>query len=86
MAEIFRWHAIPLSGDVVHVAARQPDSVELWAVNSDGPATHRRFRVVGTGWPIPDGVRHVGTAIVPGGILVWHLIETPQPAEETTRG
>lgn len=72
------WHVVPLSGAVVHVAARRPDVVELWAVDSGAEWREpRRFRVFGTGWPIPDDVqfRVVGAAAAAGGSLVWHLIE-----------
>lgn len=74
------WHNIPLSGAILHVATRQPDRVELWALNSGGSKADRMFRVYGTGQPIPDGAVHIGTAIIPGGLLVWHLFEFAQTA------
>jgi hypothetical protein len=70
-----RWHEVE-SGDVLHVAARQPDRVEFWAF-ADGPTTRRRWlRVYGTGQPITDGIwAHLGTAMAADGRLVWHLLE-----------
>jgi hypothetical protein len=73
-----RWHAVDLSGPIVHVASRSMRSVELWAVHGDKPATRRGFRVYGTGHPIPGDATYVGTAIPPGGQLVWHLLELPE--------
>lgn len=83
----FRLHGSPLS-----VGCRKADVVEFWAVHLDDDEMQRvlspgrempprRFRVVGTGHPIPermplhDGWRYIGTAVAPGGALVWHLIE-----------
>lgn len=73
-----RWHAVDLSGPIVHVASRSMHSVELWAVHGEQPATRRGFRVYGTGHPIPGDATHVGTTIPPGGQLVWHLLELPE--------
>jgi hypothetical protein len=70
-----RWHELDLSGAVLHVASRRPDVVDLWALHSGGPTLRRRFRVFGTGHPLPDGVCHVGTALAAGGELVWHVFE-----------
>lgn len=69
------WHELPLSGDLLHVAARQADTVELWAFNG-GSTTMRTFRVFGTGQPLPgnEPIVYRGTALAPGG-LVWHLME-----------
>lgn len=70
-----RWHEIVGCGTPIHVDCRDPRTVEFWAWRRDDlPARH--FRVYGTGQPITDGTRYHGTAIAPGGQLVWHLIET----------
>ncbi|NML55383.1 hypothetical protein HHL19_16565 [Streptomyces sp. R302] len=70
-----RWHTIAGCGTLLHVDCRNPNLVEFWAwARDDQPA--REFRVYGTGQLIPDeGTTHRGTAIAPGGQLVWHLIE-----------
>lgn len=76
------WHRLELSGEVLHVAARSVDVVEVWAKHTGGTKLNRYFTVVGTGhpWPHrgdPRHVKHVGTALIPGGALVWHLLEAP---------
>jgi hypothetical protein len=69
-------HTLELSGEIVHVATRDSASVEVWAWHTGGHTIERAFQVVGTGQPLPEGwTRHVGTAIAPGGRLVWHLLE-----------
>ena len=84
MAAIFRyevpvddaWHTLTLSGPVLHVAARTPETVEVWALSTDGPTTERRMRVFGTGQPLPDQpLDHIGTAFAAEGRLVWHVME-----------
>jgi hypothetical protein len=73
-----RWHTLSSPGRVLHVAARQPDMVELWTVvNGDNNGViERQFRVFGTGHPLPDEpMRHVGTTVAAGGALVWHCFE-----------
>jgi hypothetical protein len=78
------WHILTLTGDVIHVAARRPEVVELWAVAGQDPPDKHRYRVFGTGQPLPQRVEttagdgpllHVGTALAAGGQLVWHLFE-----------
>lgn len=68
------WHRVPGSSPTLHVACRDPYVVEFWAFsNPDAPG--REYCVVGTGQPFPDrNVMYGGTAIAPGGSLVWHLI------------
>lgn len=80
------WHTIELSGPILHVAARRPDVVEVWAQTGAGLTSARTFRVFGTGQPLPQGVRltHRGTALAGDGSLVWHLMEggtSHDPAE-----
>lgn len=70
------WHTTELRGPIVHVATRHETLVEFWWLNNpDNPAEQRSFRVVGTGHPIPFAplARHVGSAITPSGLFVWHL-------------
>ncbi|MGW4028215.1 DUF7352 domain-containing protein [Streptomyces sp. NPDC004838] len=69
-----QWHDISGCGTPLHVDCRAPRIVEFWAWRRDD-LPDRRLRVFGTGDPIPDGSRHIGTAIAPGGQLVWHLLE-----------
>lgn len=68
------WHTVQLRGPILHVAARRADEVDVWFFNIPGRnLVPREFTVVGTGHPVSGD--YVGTAIVPGGALVWHLIE-----------
>jgi hypothetical protein len=70
------WHEFDLTADVLHVAARRVDTVEFWSLNEqDQPAATSRFRVVGTGHSVDPNWVHRGTAIAPGGMLVWHLMQ-----------
>ncbi len=74
-----QWHRIRCPGEVRHVAARQVDVVEFWAVTGPwiGRGVDREFRVYATGQPIPAsrvrGLWYEGGAITPDGALVWHL-------------
>jgi hypothetical protein len=65
-----------LTGDPVHVAnGNTLDEVEFWAEFTNGaPKTARHFQVFGTGHPLPDNARWVGTCPRMSG-LVWHLYE-----------
>lgn len=75
------WHAIG-SGEVVHVAVREEslnrtaiNRIEVWTLEPDPQyRSTRAVRAYGTGQPIADAdTYHLGTAIVPGVRLVWHL-------------
>lgn len=70
------WHE-HTCGVPVHVAARRVDVVEFWAID-DGYVMARRFRVFGTGHPVPGGTTYRGTALA--GPLVWHLVEAKSDA------
>lgn len=69
-------HLVLLAGPILHVAARERDVVEVWVQDKerDRPV---RLLVVGTGQRWPDGAIHLGTALVPGERLVWHLLGLP---------
>jgi len=74
-----QWHEHELLGDPIAVACRDATRVEFWAIHDDEtplPPRRRSFMVVGTGHPLPqEWLHHHGTAVVPGGLLVWHLLE-----------
>lgn len=71
-----RGHGIALRGRILHVGCRKPEVVEFWAFDDDGAEEDwPSFQVFGTGQPLPAGWRWVGTAVAPGGALVWHLCE-----------
>jgi hypothetical protein len=69
------WHSVKMTGLPVHIAnGRTPDEVEFWAAHDDSqPSTESRFRVFGTGHPLPDRAVYVGTAPRTQEGLVWHL-------------
>lgn len=73
------WHDLQLNGAILHVDARTPYTVEVWALESRGPNLTRTFCVMGTGQTMPDDGEHIGTAIIPGGQFVWHLLERCSP-------
>lgn len=58
---------------IKHIATRHANVVEFWALEDDNPYSHT-FLVVGTGHRFGPVWNHLGTAIVPGGALVWHLL------------
>lgn len=71
-------HIIPLSHSPVAVAAIGPHSVEFWVEHTEGaPQIKRAFQVFGTGQPLPDDARWVGTCARTTAGLVWHLYERP---------
>lgn len=54
--------------------------VGFWAEhNSDKPERLRKFIIVGTGHPIPEGAVYVGTPPRTEHGLVWHLYEVTDP-------
>jgi hypothetical protein len=58
-----------VSGNLGHV-------VEFWAESTKGaPEVKRAFQVFGTGQPLPDDARWVGTCPRSPDGLVWHLYE-----------
>lgn len=67
---------------VLHIAG-QRDRVCLWAlVDPHAEMEERRFVVVGTGHEMPPGepesFRHLGTVLLDGGALVFHVFEEDQ--------
>ena len=61
-------------GAVIRAVGMQDDAIHAWAENPDGePLTvTRTFRVIGTGWDVPDGT-YLGTVF--DGPYVWHVYE-----------
>ena len=75
-----QWHPVG-GGPVLHVGCQDAVVVAVWTLE-DGSADHSRtVRVFGTGYPLPNGVEHVGTAVAVGGRLVWHLFATSTSSE-----
>lgn len=75
-----RWHYVEMTGDIVHVAVRELDAMQVWALVGDHPKVVKELCVFGTGQPIPAGyngssLRHVGTALVCDLRLACHLFQ-----------
>ena len=73
-----QWYELPLTGDVVHVAARSPHVVDFWAWRRPWrDAQPHWFRVYVDDQPVdtPGSVCHLGTVVCEGGRYVRHLIE-----------
>jgi hypothetical protein len=70
------WHIARVpSTPILHVNCRQANLVEFWIREAETSAEGvTAFRVYGTGQPTPASARYEGTAIAPGGRLVWHLL------------
>lgn len=69
-------HTVALSHSPVAVAAIGAWSVEFWAEHTEGATQVKRsFQVFGTGHPLPDNARWVGTCRRTESGLVWHLYE-----------
>lgn len=74
------WHSVVMTGEILHVAARELEVVEVWAFAGDYSPVTLELRAFGTGQPIPSGyggvpLRHVGTALVRNSGLVWHVLQ-----------
>jgi hypothetical protein len=72
-------HVIHLTSDPLHVAnGGTLDEVEFWAEHDmDALEYPAVFQVVGTGQPLPDGARYVGTCPRTREGIVWHLYRLP---------
>jgi len=56
------------------VGVQRPSEICLWAeVPDDTPVITRTFRVIGTGWDVPDPGIYLGTVF--DAPLVWHVYE-----------
>ena len=72
---------VPLTATALHIA-EQHGQLCMWAlVDEDEETEVKRFVIVGTGNPAPrpDQGVHLGSALMHGGSLVWHVFqELPQ--------
>jgi hypothetical protein len=68
-------HTIALTHGPVAVASPELAWVEFWAEHTEGATqADRTFQVFGTGQPLPEGAKWIGTCPRVSGI-VWHLYE-----------
>lgn len=68
---------VPAGALFLHVR-EQGDDVCVWfRCDPDAAKTKRRILLCGTGHeaPVCDTAKYLGTAIVHGGALVWHVFE-----------
>lgn len=72
--------SMPKGAKVLHVAEQRGD-VCIWAeVDPTMPLEPRRFVVAGTGQMLPVyRGRHLGTVLLAGGALVFHVYEDLRP-------
>jgi hypothetical protein len=70
---------MPIGAKVIS-AREQGDHICLWAeVDPKMGKVERWFSVYGTGWPLPDEPgEFIGTALLSGGALVFHVYERRQ--------
>lgn len=71
--------SMPKGAQLLHVAAQETPVYEaqvcVWAlVDPKERVVTRQFLIVGTGHPVPAG-KYVGTALMDGGALVWHVFD-----------
>ena len=71
---------LPSMARVVHVACQDQKiraRVEAWLlVEPSYPNETRKFRAYGTGQPIAEPSKYLGTALTDKGEFVWHLFES----------
>jgi hypothetical protein len=78
-----RFHLIRVPrNSVLHVGCRSERAVEFWIREHPTGDEVRAYQVFGTGQPIPEKTRYEGTAVAPGGRLVWHLLSASTTTEE----
>lgn len=70
---------LPKGARILHVAQQPMASgdLQLWAhVDRRQSLVTRKLRVYGTGFDMPgDAGKYVGTVLVNGGALVWHVYD-----------
>lgn len=74
---------MPMGAKILHVEA-QREVPCVWALVDPGAdKVEYRFRLAGTGHPLPDDVGpHVGSFMLHGGRFVFHLFEVRSPTRE----
>lgn len=62
-------------GAVIRAVGMQDGAIYAWAENPGGEPLNvpRTFRVIGTGWDVPDPGTYLGTVF--DGPFVWHVYE-----------
>jgi hypothetical protein len=73
---------MPLGSKILHLDT-QRDVPRIWVQCPDFPSRERRVFVwVPTGGEVPERGQHVGTVLLMGAALVFHLYEVPTDARQ----
>jgi hypothetical protein len=65
---------MPVGAEIIYCANQPGLGPHLWVlVDPDAPREYRSLHVVGTGHPVPEGGKHVGSWI--DDPFVWHVFE-----------
>lgn len=82
LKQLARQHVlIPYESEILHVGVqRNPltgeEVITLWAsVDPDENLVEWEFRIVGTGWDVPENGEHVGTVELADGNFIWHIYD-----------
>ena len=68
---------LPLGAEVLTVQ-KQGEQTCMWVLQDfqdNGPFQERRFVKIGTGQPVADTYKYVGTVQELDGALIWHYFE-----------
>ena len=69
---------MPEGAQILHIAV-QRDEPQMWAlVDATKPAEQRYFKLRGTGHLVDFSGVHVGSFLMHGGALVFHIFEVTQ--------
>ncbi len=77
---------VPDRAMLVHVADQYGELCVWFEVDPSRDLVDRWFTVEGTGHPVPDGATWMGTALMAGGQLVWHVYEHTHLMAATREG
>lgn len=76
-------------GSLVLSARGQDGKVCIWVLlDPEAPRIKRRFKVFGTGHKVPDDLNliFIGTALLDGGALVFHVFEQYEGVDDGHKG
>jgi hypothetical protein len=68
---------LPLEAKVLTVQ-KQGENTCMWVLQNlqgNGPFQERRFVKIGTGQPVAENYKYIGTVQEMGGALIWHYFE-----------
>lgn len=71
-------HQAPDLGRALHFGIQDAQFYAWCLVQPSKKLAPAAFKIIGTGWPVPEGWDYAGT--VQEGPYVWHLFQTTQGA------